>query len=154
MHLIRNGRYEIIVHFQSFVHFDPVDWSFQAEGWLKIFHCSGMWWLVCQLWYGYILWCRLLKVTLATLDNCCWHPLVYCGFLYRCVCWRQSKMCTSFVQLGNKLSFSPSAPNHGCGSHLMVTIIVDCMELTSEPIDEVCAGFQDRFQIPELNLLH
>ena len=62
-------------------------------------------------------------------------------------------MCTSFVQFSNKLSFSTSAPNHECGSHLMVTIIVDCMELTSEPINEVCAGFQDRFQILELNLV-
>ena len=58
-----------------------------------------------------------------------------------------------FIQFGNKLSFSPSAPYHGCGSHLMVTIIVDCMELTGEPINEVCAGFQDRFQILKLNLV-
>ena len=63
-------------------------------------------------------------------------------------------MCMSFIQFGNKLSFLLSAPNHGCGSHLMVTVIVDCMELTGEPIDEVCAGFQDRFQILELHLVH
>ena len=59
-------------------------------------------------------------------------------------------MCISFIQFGNKLSFSPSAPYHGCGSHLMVSIIIECMELTGEPIDEVCAGFQDWFQILEL----
>ena len=61
-------------------------------------------------------------------------------------------MCKSFIQFSNKLS-SPSAPNHGCGSHLTVTIIVDCMELSGEPINEVCAGFQDRFQILKLNLV-
>ena len=136
-----------------FVHFKPADWSFQAEGWLQIFHCSGMWWLVCQLWYSYIFQCHLLKVTLASLDNCCWHLMAYCRFLYRCVCWRQSKTCTSFVQFGNKLSFFPSAPYHGRGSHLSVTIIVDCVELAGEPINEVCAGFQDRFQILKLNLV-
>ena len=54
-------------------------------------------------------------------------------------------MCMSFIQFGNKLSF-PSAPYHGCGSHPSVTIIVDHVELAGEPIDEVCAGFQDRFQ--------
>ena len=62
-------------------------------------------------------------------------------------------MCMSFVQFDNKLSFLPSALYHGCGSHLMVTIIVDCMELTSEPIDEVCVGFQDRLQILKLDLV-
>ena len=57
-------------------------------------------------------------------------------------------MCTSFIH-----SFLPSAPYHVRGSHLSVTVIVDCMELASEPIDEVCAGFQDRFQILELDLV-
>ena len=145
MHLIRNGRYEIIMHLQSFIHFEPANWSFQAEGWLQVFHCSGRWWLVAQLWYSYIFQCCLLKTTLASLDNCCWHLLASCRFLYRCVCWRQSKMCTSFVQFGNKLSFFSSAPYHGCGSHLSVTVIVDYVELAGEPINEVCAGFQYRF---------
>ena len=153
MHLIRNGRYEIIMHLQSFIHFEHADWSFQAEGWLQVFHCSGLWWLVCQLWYSYIFQCCLLKTTPASLDNCCWHLLVYCRFLYRCVCWRQSKMCMSFIQFYNKLSFFPSAPYHGHGSHLSVTIIIDHVELAGEPIDKVCAGFQDRFQILELDLV-
>ena len=135
------------MHLQSFIHFEPVDWSFQAEGWLQVFHCSRMWWLVCQLWYSYIFWCCLLKMILSPLDDHSWHLLVYCKFLYRYVCWGQSKMCISFVQLSNKLSFFPCDPYHGCGSHLSVTVIINHMELASKPINEVCAGFQVRFQI-------
>ena len=34
MHFIRYIRDKVIVYLQSFIHFDPVDWSFQTEGWL------------------------------------------------------------------------------------------------------------------------
>ena len=71
MHFIRYSRDKVIVYLQSFVHFEPVDWSFQTKGQLKVFHSPRGWWLVVQIWYSFIILCCVLGTTLASLDDCC-----------------------------------------------------------------------------------